>query len=61
MDNVTRVAGENLDLSVRELPKIDLSFSELERITTPDIGDWMTGIGAGVALSTAVVGTIALT
>ncbi|SFR24936.1 hypothetical protein SAMN04488564_108150 [Lentzea waywayandensis] len=44
-----------LDLSFDELSPIDLSVAELDRIATPDAGDFITGVSAGATVSTIFI------
>lgn len=54
-------AQGSLDLSVNELKQIDLSISELEHVAAPGAGDFIASLGAGLAFSALVVGSIAIT
>lgn len=56
--------ARGMDLSVTEVPlggSIDLSFTELEVIATPDIGDFLASVGAGAGVSALVIGGLAIT
>lgn len=52
-----------LDLSVSEmaLRGPDLSYVELEVVATPDVGDFLAGVGAGAGVSALVIGAITIT
>lgn len=52
-----------LDLSVTEavLRGPDLSFTELEVVMTPDVGDFVASVGAGAGVSALIIGTITIT